>query len=106
MMDDMRIFNYYSNTKAIVSKIKTLSKQKPIYVNNSEAINAFIEEDGLAALIAGLRKPYLRCARASKHKDLEEAYAFLCKFTSNEKTSNNMSGTKSKIGAMSKNFKF
>jgi hypothetical protein len=62
MMDGMSVFKYYSNTKAIVSKIKTLSKQKPIYANNSEAINAFIEEDGLAALIASLRKPYFVCA--------------------------------------------
>jgi hypothetical protein len=58
MMDDMSIYKYYSNTKAIVTNIKTLSKLKPFYTNNWEAINAFIEEDGLAAFIAGLRKPY------------------------------------------------
>jgi hypothetical protein len=52
--------------------------KKPLYSQSWEAISAFIEEDGLAAFILGLRKPYFGYAQASKPKDLEEAYVFLC----------------------------
>jgi hypothetical protein len=37
-----------------------------------------------------LRKPYFGYANAARPNDLEEAYAFLCKYHSNEKTSSNM----------------
>jgi hypothetical protein len=90
MNEDTNIYRYYSKTKEIVQNIKMLAKQKDIYRQNWQAINQFIEEDALAAFIAGLRKPYFGYANAARPKDLEEAYAFLCKYQSNEKTSSNM----------------
>jgi hypothetical protein len=90
MSDDTSIYRYYSKTKEIVQNIKILAKQKNVYKEHWEAINQFIEEDALAAFIAGLRKPYFGYANAARPKDLEEAYAFLCKYQSNEKTSSNM----------------
>jgi hypothetical protein len=87
MSNDMTIFKYYSTTREIIQKIKTLSKQKALYSEHWEAVNAFIDEDALAAFISGLRKPYFGYAQAARPKDVEEAYAFLCKFTSNEQTS-------------------
>jgi hypothetical protein len=101
MSDDISIHKYYANTKTIVQNIKTLSKQKQNYNENWEAINAFIEEDALAAFISGLRKPYFGYAQAAKPASVEEAYAFLCKFQSNEKTSTNMNFPK-KTGRDSK----
>lgn len=94
MSNDMTIFKYFQSTKEIIQKIKTLSKQNTLYNTHWEAINAFIDEDALAAFISGLRKPYFGYAQAAKPKDVEEAYAFLCKFTSNEKTSHNMTQNK------------
>jgi phage shock protein A len=90
MTEEMTIHKYYSTTKELVQKIKTLSKQKELYKTNWEAISEFIEEDALAAFISGLKKPYFGYASAARPKSLEEAYAFLCKFTSNEKTSSGM----------------
>lgn len=84
---DTNIHKYYQKTSELTQNIKTLSKQNPLYRDNWEAINSFINEDALAAFITGLRKPYFGYAQAAKPKDLEEAYAFLCKFTSNERAS-------------------
>lgn len=83
------IHNFYNKTKEIVQNIKTLAKQKEIYNNSWQAICTFIDEDALAAFLSGLRKPYFGYAQAARPKDIEEAYAFLCKFNSNEIISNN-----------------
>lgn len=83
-MGDMSIHKYYQRSKELVQNIKTLAKQKETYKNNWQAINEFIEEDGLAAFIAGLREPYFGYAQAARPADLEDAYAFLCKFKSKE----------------------
>lgn len=86
MNDGMSIQKYYQKTKDLIQNIKTLAKQKESYKNNWQAINEFIEEDGLAAFIAGLREPYFGYAQAARPTDLEDAYAFLCKFKSKEMT--------------------
>lgn len=88
-MDNMSIHAYYNKTKEILQSIKTLAKQNPIYNHSWMAISTFIEEDALAAFIAGLKKPYFGYAQAARPKNLEEAYAFLCKFSTNETISNN-----------------
>jgi len=57
MSEGMTIHRYYQNAKAIMQKVKSLSKQNELYNSNWEAISTFIEEDALAAFIAGLKKP-------------------------------------------------
>lgn len=86
--ENISVHNYFNKIKEITQNIKTLSKQNPKYNQAWAAINAFIEEDSLAAFLSGLRKPYFGYAQAAKPKSLEEAYAFLCKFNSNENISN------------------
>lgn len=88
-VENMSVHSYHNKTKEIVQNIKTLAKQNSIYNNSWQAISIFIEEDALAAFISGLRKPYFGFAQAAKPKTLEEAYAFLCKFSTNESISNN-----------------
>lgn len=88
-IENMSVHSYHNKTKEIVQNIKTLAKQNSIYNNSWQAISTFIEEDALAAFISGLRKPYFGFAQAAKPKTLEEAYAFLCKFSTNESISNN-----------------
>lgn len=88
MNEDTTIQKYYSDTKATIQRIKALAKQTTLYNEHWEAINKFIDEDALAAFISGLKKPYFGYAQASKPKDVEDAYAFLCKFTFHEKTAN------------------
>lgn len=83
------IHTYFNKIKEIVQNIKGLSKQNKLYNESWIAINAFIDEDALAAFISGLRKPYFGYAQAAKPKGIEEAYAFLCKFNCNELISNN-----------------
>lgn len=90
MHDDTSIFEYYTNTKNIVQNIKTLTKQTALYNGNWEAVNALIDEDAIAAFISGLRRPYFGYVQAARPNNIEEAYAFLCKFQSNEKNSSNM----------------
>lgn len=91
MGDGTPIHKYYQRTKDLVQNIKTLAKQKESYKANWKAINEFIDEDGLAAFIAGLREPYFGYAQAARPSDLEDAYAFLCKFKSKELTAACMS---------------
>ena len=107
MSNDISIHKYYAKTKEIVQCIKTLSKQKVLFNEHWEAIEAFINEDALAAFISGLRKPYFGYAQASKPKDIEEAYAFLCKYTSNERTAQGMVNQKKepKLGSSKPAFK-
>lgn len=90
MSDNTSVHKYYHKTKEIIQNIKTLSKQNEKYRIHWDAINEFIEEDALAAFIAGLREPYFGYAQAARPRDLEDAYAFLCKFKSKEITANNM----------------
>lgn len=90
MTENMTVHKYYNRCKEIVQNIKTLAKQKPKYKDNWDAINAFIEEDALAAFLAGLKEPYFGYAQAAGPADMEVAYAFVCKFKSKESTANNM----------------
>ncbi|XP_062556308.1 uncharacterized protein LOC134221136 [Armigeres subalbatus] len=90
MDQNMSIHRYYHRTKEIVQNIKTLSKQNTKYRDNWDAINTFIDEDGLAAFISGLRGNYFGHAQAARPKDIEDAYAFLCKFKSQEINASNM----------------
>lgn len=91
MNDGVSIQRYYQRTKEIVQNIKILAKQVEKYKNNWDAICDFIDADALAAFIAGLKEPYFGYAQAARPKDLEDAYAFLCKFRSQEITAQNMS---------------
>lgn len=104
MTEDTTIHKYYSNKKTTIQNIKALAKQNVNYNANWATINQFIEEDALAAFIAGLRKPYFGYAQASKPKDVEEAYAFLCKFTSHEKTASKANNNKWSIAKTNNSF--
>lgn len=84
MSDSTNIHKYYAVTQEIVQNIKTLVKQKEKYRNNWDSINCFIDEDALAAFIAGLREPYFGHAQAARPRDIEDAYAFLCKYKAQE----------------------
>jgi len=90
MTDGMSIHKYYHQTKEIVQNIKTLAKQNEQYRTNWVAINAFIDEDALAAFIAGLRGNYFGHAQAARPKDIEDAYAFLCKFKATEQNAGSL----------------
>lgn len=89
-MDNMSLHKYYTKCKEIVQNIKSLAKQKAKYRENWDAINAFIEEDALAAFLAGLREPYFGLAQAAGPEDIEAAYAFVCKFRSREQAVSNI----------------
>lgn len=78
------IEEHYKKTKQIVFNIKSLAKQNAKYNAQWDTINEFIDEYSLAAYISGLKKPYFGYAQAARPKSIEEAHAFLCKFTSNE----------------------
>lgn len=82
MVDGMTIHKYYQKTKEIIQCIKTIAKQTQAYKDNWAVINQFIDEDGLAAFISGLKGMYFGHIQAARPKDIEEAYAFLCKFKS------------------------
>ena len=55
--------------------IKTIAKQNSIYNESWTAISQFIEEDVLAAFIAGLKHPYFGYVQAAKLDTIESAYA-------------------------------
>ena len=93
MVDGVSIQRYYQKTKDIIQSIKNLAKQKQTYKENWHAITMFIDEDGLAAFISGLKEPYFGYAQAARPTDIEDAYAFLCKFKSKEVTASYMSET-------------
>jgi hypothetical protein len=78
------VHKYYKRHKELMQSIKTLAKQNTLYNENWEAINAFIEEDALAAFISGLQKTLFGFVQAAKPASVEEAHAFICKFQSNE----------------------
>ncbi|XP_035787857.1 pre-mRNA-splicing factor ISY1 homolog [Anopheles albimanus] len=81
---DESIHAYYKRTKELTQSMKTLARQQQLYVNHWEAINHFLEQECLAAFINGLNKQYFGYAQASKPTDLENAYAFFCKFQNAE----------------------
>lgn len=84
-MDDS-IHSYYKRTKEIIQNMKSLAKEKENYRNHWKAINEFLDQECLAAFINGLSRPYFGYAQASRPEDLENAYAFLCKFQNAEQT--------------------
>lgn len=81
---DGSISKHYQRTKQLVQSIKALAKQKVKYNDHWDAINEFIDEYCLAAYVSGLQKPYFGYVQAAEPKNIESAYAFLCKFSSNE----------------------
>lgn len=88
MTEGMSIHKYYQKSKELIQNIKTLAKQNATYKANWGAINLFIDEDGLAAFISGLKGTYFGHVQAARPKDIEDAYAFLCKFKSQEIAAN------------------
>lgn len=94
----MSIFRYYQQSKEIVQNIKLLAKQNKNYRDSWKAIDEFIEEDALAAFIAGLSDPYFGYAQAARPTDIEDAYAFLCKFKAKQKTAHNMTSSNNNNG--------
>lgn len=87
MSEGVDVHEYYARTVEIVQNIKSLARSVQIYQESWVAIDAFIDEDATAAFISGLRKPYFGYTQAAKPASLEDAYTFLCKFISSEKTS-------------------
>lgn len=106
MTEGMSIARYYNKSKALVQNIKALAKQKDKYKNNWEVINDFIDEDALAAFIAGLSEPYFGYAQAARPRDVEDAYAFLCKFKSKEVAHNMTSDNFKKSFQRQKDFEY
>lgn len=96
MAENTSISRYYSTCFEIVQNIKSLAKAKTIYEEHWEAINAFIEEDALAAFVTGLREPYVGYVQAAKPEDMEAAYAFVCKFQSKESIISNFKDKRAK----------
>lgn len=94
--DSMSIHKYYQITKLILQNIKTLAKQHTDYARNWECISKYIEDDALAAFIAGLNAHYFNHVQAAKPKDLEDAYAFLCKLNPQKQITNNHKKTSNK----------
>lgn len=85
---DGSISKHYQRSKQLVYNIKSLAKQNPKYNQHWDAVNDFIDEYSLAAYVSGLQKPYFGYVQAAEPKSIENAYAFLCKFTSNESNRN------------------
>lgn len=83
--DSMSVHKYYQKTQYLVERIKTLAKQDRDYAESWKAISKFIDQDALAAFVAGLNEFYFGHALAARPKSLEDAYSFLCEFTSSEK---------------------
>lgn len=103
MTEGMSIHRYYQKSKELIQNIKTLAKQNSTYKDNWAAINLFIDEDGLAAFISGLKGTYFGHVQAARPKDVEDAYAFLCKFKSQEIAANSISEKSSKPNQKNEN---
>lgn len=106
MSDGLSVFKYFEKTKETMQNIKILAKQNQLYLSSWTAINHFIEQDALAAFIAGLEEPLFGYVQAARPKDLEDAYAFLCTFKSKEKASNNINKFKNNNPPANKNHQF
>lgn len=83
--DSMTVHKYYQRTQYLVENIKMLAKQDKDYAKSWPAISKFIDQDALAAFVSGLNEFYFGHALAARPKTLEDAYAFLCEFTSSER---------------------
>lgn len=81
---DGSVSKHYQRTTQLVHNIKSLAKQNVKYNDHWDAVNEFIDEYCLAAYVSGLQKPYFGFVQAAEPKDIQTAYAFICKFTSNE----------------------
>lgn len=79
------VHKYYQKTQYLVETIKSLAKQDPDYAKSWPAISKFIDQDALAAFVSGLNEFYFGHALSARPKTLEDAYAFLCEFTSSER---------------------
>lgn len=99
MNENITIHKYHQKTKEYVQSMKILAKQNSSYKQSWDAISLFIDEFALAAFIAGLRDPYFGHVQAARPKDIEDAYAFLCKFKSQQITA-------SRTENMEKKYKF
>lgn len=105
MAENMTVHKYFNKCKEITQNIKSLAKQKQLYRDHWEAINSFIEEDALAAFLAGLTEPYFGYAQASKPDDMEGAYAFVCKFKCKPTTNTNLETSTRKTNYPQKDFR-
>lgn len=85
------LYSHYNSIKETIQIIKNLSQQDPDYRTAWNVMNKSIEQDALAAFLAGLPKDMFGHAIAAKPVNIEEAYAFVCKFKSSENLANNIS---------------
>lgn len=83
--ESMSVHKYYQRTQYLVETIKSLAKQDSDYAKHWPVICKFIDQDALAAFVSGLNEFYFGHALSARPKTLEDAYAFLCEFTSSER---------------------
>ena len=83
-------YQHYNNIKETIQIIKNLSQQDPEFKAVWPVMNKSIEQDALAAFLAGLPKDMFGHAISAKPANIEEAYAFVCKFKSSENIVNNL----------------
>lgn len=83
-------YQHYNNIKETIQIIKNLSQQDPEFKAVWPVMNKSIEQDALAAFLAGLPKEMFGHAISAKPANIEEAYAFVCKFRSSENLVNNV----------------
>lgn len=83
MTDKVNLHTYYKNAAETVQNIKNLARAKDLYRQHWEAVEAFIEEDALAAFLTGLSRYLFGHCQSAKPRDIREAYAFLCQFETN-----------------------
>lgn len=98
---DGSVSKHYQRTKQLVHNIKSLARQNEKYNAHWDAVNEFIDEYSLAAYVSGLQKPYFGYVQAAEPKNIETAYAFICKFTSNESNREMNLNQQSKKGSFS-----
>lgn len=90
------IYNHYNNIRETTQIIKNLAQQDPDYRESWRTTNKWIEEDALAAFLTGLSKEMFGNTIANKPANIEEAYAFVCKFKNIENLTNKMSKPENK----------
>lgn len=86
---NMSYHNYYNTIKETIQMIKNLSLLDADYRASWPVINKMIEDDAVTAFLIGLPKDLFGLALTARPKNIEEAYAFICKFKSTENISNN-----------------
>lgn len=72
-------------TQYLVEIITTLTKQNKRFGEPWPAISKFIDQDAPGVFVARLNEFYFGHAMAARPKSLEDAYTFVCEFTSREK---------------------